>query len=78
MAIQVSRFHDGGFVLHKIPREGMEGSRERLQYSAWYDAAGKLLDAELFLANDTTRPVSGRSKNVREYLGRVGNRHVLR
>ncbi len=54
--ISMSKFHDGGFVLHNIPgRSG--GSR----ISAWYSADGKCIDAELFTG--LTRS-SGRSVKV--------------
>ena len=39
--MQVKHFSSGGLVIHKIgPRNGAA------HYSAWYDAAGRLLDAE--------------------------------
>jgi hypothetical protein len=37
--MQLSRFHDGGFVIHKV-RLGAG------RYSAWFDREGRLLDAE--------------------------------
>ncbi len=40
-AIQLARFPDGGFVLHKITFVSENG-----RFSAWFSADGKLLDAE--------------------------------
>lgn len=39
--MQVARFQDGGFALHRVELFGYKG-----RFSAWYDAAGELLDCE--------------------------------
>jgi len=39
--MQISRFPDGGFAIHKIPTRA---GASRL--SAWYDKTGSLLDCE--------------------------------
>jgi hypothetical protein len=41
--IQMCRFSNGGFVLHKIPTATGNG-----RISAWYGPDGRCLDAELF------------------------------
>ena len=43
MAMQVTRFHDGGFVVHRLFLDGIAST-----FSAWVDRFGKLQDAERF------------------------------
>ena len=49
IVMQVSRFTNGGFVLHRV-----EG-----RFSCWYDREGKMLDADQFIgkARSYTRAV---------------------
>jgi len=69
--IQLSRFPDGGFVIHKISVDGASG-----RFSAWFDATGKLLDAEQLIGN-RSRPVK-RNGPIWEILKTVGGRHTAR
>ena len=39
--MQIARFENGGFVLHRVGLVGYKG-----RFSAWYSAAGELLDCE--------------------------------
>lgn len=39
--MQIAQFSNGGFVLHRVSVVGYKG-----RFSAWYDAAGALLDCE--------------------------------
>jgi hypothetical protein len=39
--MQIARFENGGFALHRITLDGYKG-----RFSAWYDVAGALLDCE--------------------------------
>jgi len=64
MGIQVCRFHDGGYVLHKIAFNGRK-------YSAWFRADGAMHDAELVNNNGSTRAVKPTGEVWRE-LARVG------
>jgi len=58
--MQVKRFTDGGFVAHKA----IDG-----KVSAWFDAAGKLLDCERINgAGQSRKP----NKATREYLAGIG------
>lgn len=43
MAMQVARFNDGGFVVHRLFINGMSS-----KFSVWVDRFGKLQDAERF------------------------------
>lgn len=64
--MQVSRFSNGGFVIHKA-----KAGDSVLQYSAWYDADGNLLDAEGY--NRQYRPFGvNRDGPVWESLARLG------
>jgi hypothetical protein len=65
--MQRSDFRTGGFVLHKV-RVGNS------LYSAWFDAAGKLLDCE----RSGGGAVPARCVRVRAELQRVGLREQLR
>jgi hypothetical protein len=49
--MQVAKFHDGGYVVHKIILGGYKG-----RFSAWFDKSRTLLDAEQ-LIGDKSRPV---------------------
>ena len=68
--IQIARFHDGGFVLHKVTSAPCEG-----RCSAWFDAKGGMLDAEQFDSRDRARPVK-RNGPVWQHLQIVGKRYV--
>jgi hypothetical protein len=50
--VQISRFENGGFVVHKIPCPS-SGNR----CSAWFDAEGKILDAERIDTRGRSMPV---------------------
>jgi hypothetical protein len=62
--MQVARFSNGGFVLHKAL-----GGRT----SAWFDVSGNLLDAEFRDIQGRTRPVARNSSRWTSLasLGRV-------
>jgi hypothetical protein len=66
--IQHSTFKNGGYVLHKVMVNGTK-------YSAWFDAAGKLLDAEQITRSNVARPVPQRAVNVRAELVKIGARY---
>jgi len=50
--IQKAEFSNGGFVLHKVTLPDVAGT-----FSAWYDASGKLLDAEQRTSSGVSRTV---------------------
>jgi hypothetical protein len=52
--MQIQRFNNGGFVLHKIKLFGYCMSR----FSAWYDKNGKIIDAERIDENHKEHEVS--------------------
>lgn len=66
--IQHNKFHNGGFVLHKVSVGGKT-------YSVWYDSDGKPHDAEMKLRDGNTRSVSKRSVNLWAEFQRIGNRY---
>jgi len=68
--MQLSRFPTGGFVLHRIVLNGISG-----RFSAWYDATGKLLDAEQFVGT-RNRALSGRHTRIIDSLNIIGKRNV--
>lgn len=73
--MQVSYFHNGGYVVHKIT-----GSFEG-RVSAWFDAGGNMLDAEQLIGwgPDASREVKrdGPIWRHAQYMGRVyANRAV--
>jgi hypothetical protein len=45
--MQITRFDDGGFVVHKIDQHGDN------RVSAWFDADGYPIDAERIIGNRT-------------------------
>jgi hypothetical protein len=71
--IQLARFASGGFVLHKVtlPTSG-------LVWSVWFDANGKLIDAEGSKTINGRRvyaPLRDRMVKIRQQLQMVGNRY---
>jgi hypothetical protein len=65
--MQVSRFTNGGFVLHKIqPQSGGVGN-----ISAWFDAAGKLLDCERYNIAGRSCKISQADRSHLLLLGEV-------
>lgn len=70
--VQVARFPDGGFVLHRVTLPDSAG-----RFSAWFSKGGKLLDAEqVGLAGPAqSRPVK-RGGPIWAELERVGDRYV--
>ena len=46
--MQIAHFTNGGYVVHKVQYCGRK-------YSAWFDADGKLTDAEGFKGNKSIR-----------------------
>ena len=70
--IQYSRFSNGGYVLHKIT------GYWRGHCSAWFDAGGKLLDAEILYPDRyASRPVKVGGPMWRE-VQRVGRSYLGR
>ena len=63
--MQISKFETGGFVVHSKALPGRAG-----RFSAWYDEAGKLIDAEQI----TSRHPQGRKpcKAAIDELSRLG------
>lgn len=51
--MQLSRFTDGGFVLHKV----VTHLNHRSHCSAWFNKDGAILDAELIFRDGRTRQV---------------------
>lgn len=68
MSPQISRFGNGGFVLHKLTLDGTQG-----RFSAWYDRDGTLTDAEQFDRMNRARPVrrDGPTWSALERYGRI-------
>jgi hypothetical protein len=66
--IQFSQFATGGYVLHKVATGGRK-------YSAWFDAAGNLLDAERTDAPGRTVSVAARHTVIRARLAQIGRRY---
>lgn len=64
--MQKREFSNGGFVLHRI-----EGRR----FSAWYDAAGNVLDILVFDRRDRQKRIS---EAERETAARLGKIHATR
>jgi hypothetical protein len=65
--IQHSKFENtGGFVLHKVPVDG------RGKFSAWFDAAGRLLDCERSGGGHVPQTFT----IIRAELQRIGGRYV--
>jgi hypothetical protein len=74
-AIQHSAFPDGGFVLHRIVFASENG-----RFSAWFDARGKVLDAECLFTHwrngqTVSRPVK-KDGPIWRMLRTVGARYV--
>ena len=67
--VQMHRFHNGGFVLHKIMLNGRK-------YSAWYTANGALLNAERVQGARGTCSVPLSHTGVRKELERIGGYYV--
>lgn len=69
--MQISKFHNGGFVIHDITMPGIPD-----RFSAWFDSAGKLLDCERYVrfvgCDRSVRAVTNYQRTV---LERVGARH---
>jgi hypothetical protein len=76
-AIQLARFPDGGFVLHKITAPEYSG-----RFSAWFDASGGLLDAEQITTRGSGIMGQTASRHVKRdtpswsMLAQVGKRYV--
>lgn len=66
--MQLKRFDDGGFVLHKIT--GLCSGR----ISAWFDHSGTLLDCEQITDRNIVRSIKKNGPIWRQ-LERIGNRH---
>lgn len=67
--MQLSRFSNGGFVLHKITGNFVG------RISAWFDVNGKPIDAEQITSkfgHNRTRPVN-RDGSIWQYLETLGN-----
>jgi len=62
--MQISRFVNGGFVLHKIPANNGRAS-------AWFDRNGLLLDIEAFNARGASRKAGAQLTEHCKMLGRV-------
>lgn len=56
---QVSRFPDGGYVIHKLR---FNESFSKLRFSVWFSKEGVVLDSEAFDAFDRPRPVPDKVK----------------
>jgi hypothetical protein len=63
--MQISRFHNGDFVIHGITW------LSRSKISAWFNAKGALVDAEYIDATNRSRPVSI-SSPIRSDLATLG------
>ena len=63
--MQVAKFTDGGFVLHRVKLAGYKAI-----FSAWYNAAGELLDAECRTQNYTMRAVPAKAVNTLRNVGK--------
>jgi hypothetical protein len=68
MSVQLSRFRDGSFVLHRV-------SAGDHRYSVWYDRSGRLLDCER-TTNHEARAVPAGHVHVRAELEWFGQRYV--
>lgn len=68
--IQVARFHDGGFVIHKACVGGV-------RYSAWFSNRGDLLSAERSGSDGRSRSVPDREWRTLKELARIGQRYVV-
>lgn len=66
--MQLSVFHTGGFVAHKVTV-----GRCKRHVSAWFDASGRLLDAEYVDPCGRTRPVL-RGRAVWKLVTKLGPR----
>lgn len=63
--LQKHSFPDGGWVIHKATLPDRKG-----HFSAWFDASGKLLDAEQRLSNWATRNATQHQKtDLQHYYG---------
>ena len=60
--IQKQTFQNGGFVLHHIPYNGGK-------LSAWFDADGKLIDAEYFLQNGKRYRTTANVRRIAQIMG---------
>lgn len=63
--MQVSRFSNGGFVLHKINFNGH-------YYSAWYDNSGGMIDCERTTYGKYCSSIPPRCTTIRKYLNKLG------
>jgi len=59
MTIQASFFTSGGVVAHRLR---LNSNVSKLRFSVWWDAEGKMTDAEGFDALNRSRPVSDKLK----------------
>lgn len=64
--MQVSRFSNGGFVLHKIQPQSGGG-----KISAWFDATGKLLDCERYNIAGRSCKISQADSSYLNLLGEI-------
>lgn len=62
--IQKQTFSTGGFVLHRIPYNGGK-------LSAWFDADGKLIDAEYFLRSGKRYRTTDNVKRIAQMTGNI-------
>jgi hypothetical protein len=62
--IQKQTFSTGGFVLHRIPYNGGK-------LSAWFDAEGKLTDAEYFLQSGKRYRTTDNAKRIAQMTGNI-------
>lgn len=72
--MQLMRFINGGFVLHKI-REGDGVAKYKGVISAWYDREGGLLDCQQVLEPFGRIRTIRKGGPIHRYLVELGNRY---
>ena len=65
--MQVFQFSDGGFVAHRVTRAQWPKAR----FSVWFDAAGKILDAEALYGHERSRNATFAQRESLAELGPV-------
>jgi hypothetical protein len=71
--IQISRFADGGFVLHKVTSPEYAS-----RFSAWYDVAGNLLDADQITGGLQISRTIKRGGPAWRMLETMGKRYIVK
>lgn len=66
--MHVSRFSNGGFVIHKLILQNSKG-----RFSAWFDKDGNLLDAEQLVGFSWSRSVAKGGPNW-DRIAAIGRR----